>query len=110
MATGFHYGKADYNIDKLTMLKHDIWDECLTFLGLNNANTDKKERLITSEVDSNLEHIEMSLQCMLSARQYACDEINKMFGLNMGVRFKLDKEDEVEPEEPEETEDNEDVE
>jgi len=85
------FDTTTYNIDKLTLLKHDIWNECLTFLGLNNANSDKKERLITNEVDANLEAVEMSRQAMLSSRQQACDEINVMFKLDppMSVKFKL---------------------
>ena len=33
--------------------KRDIIDEFLTGIGINNANTDKRERLITSEVEAN---------------------------------------------------------
>lgn len=67
-------------VDKLTQQKHEIWNECMSFLGLNNANTDKKERLITDEVNSNNELIEMMYEVMLNQRKLACKEINKMFG------------------------------
>ena len=35
---------APYLIDKLELHKHELWEEALTYLGINNANTDKKER------------------------------------------------------------------
>ena len=62
----------------------------LTFLGINNANTDKKERLITNEVDSNNELINYYLNCFYKPRKNACDEINKKYGLNIKVTLNQD--------------------
>ena len=70
---------APYLIDKLELHKHELWDEALTYLGINNANTDKKERLITDEVNSNNELINYYLNCFYKTRQKACEEINKKF-------------------------------
>lgn len=70
---------APYLIDKLELHKHELWNECLTYLGIDNANTDKKERLITSEVESNNELINFYLNCFYKTRKQACDLINKKF-------------------------------
>lgn len=80
----------------LNTLKHQIMNEFLTFVGINNANTDKKERLITNEVESNNEQLLCSRDIMLNARKQACKEINKMFGLNIDVRFRQYKVEEQE--------------
>lgn len=42
-------------------VKRTIINEFLTALGVNNANTDKKERLITSEVNSNAEELAVNI-------------------------------------------------
>ena len=81
---------APYLIDKLELHKHEIWDEALTYLGINNANTDKKERLITDEVNSNNELIKYYLNCFLKPRQEACDLMNKKYGLNIKVTLNDD--------------------
>ena len=70
---------APFVADKLVLQKHEVWNECLTFLGIDNANTDKKERLITDEVESNNELIYFYLNCFYKTRKKACDEINKKF-------------------------------
>lgn len=70
---------APYLVDKLDLHKHELFNEVLTVLGINNANTDKKERLITNEVESNDQLINYYLNCWYKTRKKACDEINKKF-------------------------------
>ena len=81
---------APYLIDKLEDHKHEIWNEALTYLGIDNANTDKKERLITSEVESNDDLINYYLNCFYKTRKDACDRINEKYGLN--IELSLNKE------------------
>ena len=73
--------------------KQCMWNECLTFLGINNANTDKRERLITDEVRANNDHIDLSADCMLKARQTAADQINHLFGTEITVRLRREDEE-----------------
>lgn len=68
--------------DKLTIQKHEIWNEAMTFLGLNNANQDKRERLVADEVSANNEQVGASGNVFLSARQDAFEEIRNLFGLS----------------------------
>lgn len=81
---------APYLIDKLELHKHEIWNEALTYLGIDNANTDKKERLITDEVESNNDLISYYLNCFYKTRKQACNLINERYGLN--IEIELNKE------------------
>ena len=76
---------APFIIDKLDIHKHQIFNEALTVLGINNANTDKRERLITDEVQSNDQLINYYLNCFYKTRKKACDEINKKYGLDIKI-------------------------
>ena len=60
--------------------KLKIWDEFLTFMGLNNLS-EKKERLITSEANSNNEVLNLNLQALLNPRKEACRQFNEKYGL-----------------------------
>ena len=71
---------APYLIDKLEVHKHNVIDDILTILGIDNANTDKKERLIVDEVESNEDLINYFLNCFYAPRKKACEEINEKFG------------------------------
>lgn len=79
---------APFVADKLENLKHQIWNEALTFCGIENSNQDKKERLVSDEVGSNYGNIEAQRNVMLNARKQAVEKINAMFGTNIDVRFR----------------------
>ena len=81
---------APFIVDKLDVHKHQIFNDALTVLGIDNANTDKKERLITDEVESNNQLITFYLNCFYKTRKKACDEINKKYDLN--IKIELNKE------------------
>lgn len=71
---------SPYVVDKIMEYKKQIWDEFLTFIGLNNL-AEKKERLIADESNSNNEVINMNLQSYLAPRKKACEQFNEKFGL-----------------------------
>lgn len=79
---------APYVADKLNILKRQIWNEALTYLGIENSNTEKKERLVSDEVNSNLGGVAAQRFCRLNARRKAANQINKMFGLSIEVDFR----------------------
>ena len=72
---------APFVADKLMEYKKEIWNEALTFLGINTISLEKKERLITDEANSNNELINLNLQSYLAPRQRACEQFNEKFGL-----------------------------
>lgn len=86
---------APYLIDKLDIHKHQIFNDALTVLGINNANTDKKERLITDEVTSNEQLVNYYLNCWYKTRKKACDEINEKFLSDSETKISIELNDEV---------------
>ena len=76
--------------DKLYTLKTQLWIECLTYLGISNINVQKKERLITDEVTRNQGGTIASRYSRLEARRQACEQINRMFGLDIECNYRED--------------------
>lgn len=81
---------APFVADKLYTLKTQKWNEALTYLGISNVNTQKKERLVGDEVVRSLGGTFASRYSRLNARRQAADMINKMFGTNIQVDFRED--------------------
>lgn len=81
---------APYVADKLYELKSQIWNEALTYLGISNTNITKKERMISDEVLRNMGGVIASRYSRLESRRQACEQINKMFGLDISVEYRAD--------------------
>lgn len=78
---------APFVADKLEEYKRNVWSEALSFLGINNVMTEKKERLVVGEVEANNQLIDLSAQVGLLTRQQAADKFNKLYpGHDIKVR------------------------
>lgn len=71
---------APFIANDIRVYMREIWNDFLTFLGISNLS-EKRERLITSEADSNNELVNMNMQSYLIPRKQACKEFNDKFGL-----------------------------
>ena len=81
---------APIAFDKLYQLKTQYYNEALTYFGISNVNYEKKERLVSDEVSRQQGGVIANRYGRLEMRRKACDEINKMFGLNMSVDYRED--------------------
>jgi len=82
----------------LMIAKSKMWNECMTMMGINNANQDKKERLVADEVAANDDQVFATRGIALNSRKYACEQINEKYTypdgtpLNVTVDFNTDSE------------------
>lgn len=81
---------APFTADKIEELRVQVWNDAMSYLGVSNVNVTKKERLITDEVQRNMGGVLASRYSPLEMRKMACDEINRIFGLNVDVKYRED--------------------
>ena len=91
--TALNLGIDKELISNLLIDKRKMWNECLTFLGINNANQDKRERLVAAEVSSNDSEVLATRRVSLDARQEACRQINARWGLSVAVEWNVEVDD-----------------
>lgn len=87
----------DLGIDPMTILNLDIvrdrqWNKCMTLLGIDSANQDKKERLVSDEVAANDDQSSMMRYVNINERKVAADKINDHYGLDIKVSYYTDEE------------------
>lgn len=66
----------------------------MTDLGIPNSNTDKKERLITAEVESNDIEVKLWADMALESLKESCKKASKMFGIELSVDWRYREESE----------------
>lgn len=67
-------------------------NECDKMMGINSTPYEKKERLLTDEVNSNNQSTCTNIEQSLLWRQKFCEDCNLAFGLNMSVDFRFREE------------------
>lgn len=61
-----------------------------TAVGIPNANTSKRERLITDEVNANNVDTAAKISLWLETMNRDIKRVNEMFGLNLGVKYRFE--------------------
>lgn len=96
--------KDIYNKEDIVALKTDApitfnelnasmrWEisEACNYLGIDSFNTSKKERSVSAEARGNNGEMEMNRKSALMVRERSCEQINRMFGLDLQVEFNSD--------------------
>lgn len=80
---------APFLLDKLSDYENFYRNKALTYLAINNANTDKKERLIQSEVNANNQLLNDILDMMYEERQEFCNDVKKKFNIDIKVEKRM---------------------
>lgn len=76
--------KQNYIAGDMQDTKRSIVNEFLTAVGINNANTDKKERLITSEVAANDEELTCAVGLWQDNVNRTIEKVKALFGDELG--------------------------
>ena len=79
--------EAPYLLDKLQEEKINVLHEAFSFLGVGSLEIIKRERYIQQEMQTSQESNIAQRANRLKARIEACEEINRMFGLNVSVKY-----------------------
>ena len=82
----------NYITDKLLNDLRTIENEYDTLIGIPNANTQKRERLISDEVLSNRADTSALVNVWLDTLNRDINKVNDMFDLNLSVRYRYESE------------------
>jgi len=92
VATAIDLGIDPKSLEALSILRSRLWSEVMGLLGIDNANQDKKERLVSGEVEANAEQVSSMKHVNLNARRKAAYDIGRMFSeLNVSVDYNTDQ-------------------
>lgn len=80
--------KGSFVVDMLQDAKRAIMNEFLTTIGVNNSAVEKKERLITDEVNGNNMEVQCNMKYVKEMVEYYVERVNRMFPeLNLKITF-----------------------
>ena len=82
--------KENYIVPDLLCDMRKIEEMFDTAIGIPNANTDKRERMITDEVNANNFETRSKCEIWLEELKKGCEETNEMFGLSLSVDWRDD--------------------
>ena len=81
--------KNMYVADSILADMRKIENQFLTELGIPNANTEKRERLVTDEVNSNNTETRIRAEMWLEELKAGVEKTNAMFNLELAVDWRI---------------------
>lgn len=79
--------KNTYIANDILLTQSQIYDMFLTEIGINNANTNKRERLVTDEVNANNLETKMVIHNEFKTLKECIDKVNESFNLNIKIKL-----------------------
>lgn len=83
--------RKSFTSDLMLGVYRELWNQVLTYIGINNVNVEKRERTNVPEINSNLDEILVMRRNRLNAREFACRQMKEIFGLDVKVSYYSDK-------------------
>ena len=80
----------NYITDRLLNDMKTLEDQFNTVIGVPNANTQKRERMITDEVNANNVDIQCRVNLWLETMNKDIEQVNRMFGTDIKVKYRYD--------------------
>lgn len=80
----------NFIVDKVMDTLKNLEDQFNTRVGIPNANTQKRERLITDEVRANDVDTKALVALWLETMRKDINKVNRMFNLNISVRYRYE--------------------
>lgn len=77
-------------LDLLKDSQDNLWNKILTLIGINSIPINKRERLVTSEADANLDEIMVVRNSRIQARKMAAKEMAKKWGMDVKPHYVSD--------------------
>lgn len=88
----FNNIRQNYISNEMLDTKRSIMNEFLTAIGINNANTDKRERLITNEVNANNIELDANTAHWADNLERQTEEVNSLFTeINFSIELRYSK-------------------
>lgn len=84
--------KANYIAGELLADTRTIINDFDSFVGIPNANTTKRERMLTDEINSNNVETKTLSELWLEELKESFDKVNAMFGLDLSVKRRFQDE------------------
>lgn len=79
--------KNAYLVNDFLVARRTIINQFLTDLGVANANTDKKERLITNEIEANNEEVGIVKDLVLDNMRRGAKQLKELSGIDIAPRL-----------------------
>lgn len=78
---------VNYSAGDMLVDRRQAWNDCMTLLGIDNSNQDKRERLVSGEVMGNNQQILAMREIELRPRKAFAERVNELYKTEIDVRW-----------------------